>query len=376
MRRALCVVVVVLSGCFYAQGTNGEEHHFAFAGPHGVAVGEPVSLRVAKGSDGLIACPPKQCVAVGGNTSTLTDVVDAYCDDGDCTIESIAMDGAAANITLHGAAATSTRLHIRARLSDGTEETDRWRLDFAVPTGVAALCGGLRCGHAAVFSGATWDWRVQARGTDGSRLFTNSVTASVDGDAVEIASPPMAIESELPPYTAPNLVLTGDETDNPLYPSWTLRLVARKPGVARVQLVAGGATRVVEVRVASPDEVADAELRGIYEPGLFHDNIGHWVDAADDTTFDPAFDMGGDGRTWAVRLRLSDGTFALGGAAFLRSTGAIGFSYDVDETELDAPDASPWASPARDFSRAGTGDATLTFSAGAITRTWPIHVTK
>ena len=50
------------------------------------------------------------------------------------------------------------------RLSDGSEQSDRWALEFAAPNRLVALCDGVRCGgRLALFAGSALTWRVQAR---------------------------------------------------------------------------------------------------------------------------------------------------------------------------------------------------------------------
>jgi hypothetical protein len=293
----------------------------------------------------------------------LAEVIEAACDNGACTIDSISppdQDGFIA-VGVVGSQSGDTTLRVRARGADGAELSSTLPVTFVVATGLHVVCDGTligqasmmrpagQCGgHYPVFTDSSWRWRLAFTSAAGD-LIALSVTANVSGDGSVTAS-----------LAGSNLVLRSSSS----------------PGMVDVQVSSRQFMKSVPVRVVSPADVVMGELQ-IVSDAVPNDGIDQ-----DITTLGPApntlwygdskhriFD--GDTGNMSIQpvLKLTDGSTAFGGGGLFvsdhpdvaRLFGVSGGGTQLQQTSLQ-------------ITVAGVGNATASATIGSAQLTWPIQV--
>jgi hypothetical protein len=348
-----------LAGCAFSDPTNGSSDNLTFTGPAASVVGEPVSFDVQHEEAALQLCGKSDCGnLIGGKASPIASVSAVGCDGDACTIDQ-SLDGSVVRLTVVGKRETSTSLNITVVLADGSHMSDSFPLRFLAATRIGTYCNGTCGGARAVFPGAILAWRLRAENvSDGNMtpLHTSLVDATVSGGAVKILNSPVDY---------------GPGSDNePASPYWALGLQAVAPGTSVVHLTAGGVTRDVTVRVASRDQIADAELH--------RDSTGddpNYVDVDAPAPLLP-FDsqiQNDEGHFSFVLIHLTDGSEAIGGAGYLSVTKPLDIWSDSTGAN---DDTTKLATGTFTLDAEGYGPGMVLFDLGTIHHAWKVDSIK
>lgn len=358
--RSGALGTALLSGLLLlTSGCDGTES-LSIVGPDQAAVGELTTFYVSTDpgcgkafggpSDptGLL-CPP---------THGLATLVDASCDGGACSLESVDSQTESNNlITLHivGNTAGATVLHVRAALTDGSQMSATSSVSFVTATGLHVSCAlatggpGLlpprgQCGGMyPVFTSSSWQWTITFDSASGP-LAVDDPSVAVQGDSVAFDSASSSFQS-------------GSTT-----------------GLTQVVISSRQFTKTVPVRVVSVADVVSGELVAVTPTDGIDEEIAQ-LGPAPSTLWYPTQNglrFGGDAPgTVALQslLTLSDGTQVYGGGGLFAS----------DHPEVCT--VGPFAAGANLLQQTSVqpecladGSATFTATVGAATIAWPVTV--
>jgi len=349
-------------GC-YSNPVNGEQGNFAFVGPGAAALGEPLVLRVAHDTKHLELCGKSDCSDLLSGVKAIESVLAVDCDVPDCTISAGAVEGGVVPIRVQCPGIARPKVHLQARLTDGSQLEDKYQVAFLAAARVGIYCpGGQHCGgRYGLFAGAGFDLYARAESEDGTALYTATIGAVVDSDAVGVSGMPVERMPTADAWVGPIHV-----NGNTMYPSWVLTFSTVHPGLAHVRLNAGTASREVTVNVADPNDIGDANLETKQSAGLDGNQFID-VDA------EPAEPLGSDslrvngGALYGELLvTLRDGSRAWGGADFLTVDSHLHFG-----SRSDPP---TFANSFIIISGTAPGVGHLHFDVGAAHREWPFTV--
>lgn len=345
-------------GC-YANPVNGEDGHFAFAGPHAAALGESLVLRVAHDTQHLELCGKTDCSDLLPGVNAIDSVVAADSDVPECTVAAAEVTGGVVPITIQCPGMAHPKVHLRAHLTDGSELEDRFQVAFLPAARVGIYCrGGDHCGgHYGRFAGAGFNLYARAESDDGTPLYTAKIDAAVDIDAVAVGGTPTETTQSGTAWVGPIPVLSTTP-----YPAWILSFSTAHPGPAHVRLTAGAASRDLLVNVADPNDIVDANLTADQDPTQYVD-----VDQEQFDSFpqDP-LSVSGGADSGQLLITLRDGNKVWGGAGFLTVDSHLSVATDsqpptVADTDVIVGGVAP-------------GMGHLHFDAGMAHRDWAFPV--
>jgi len=190
-----------------------------------------------------------------GAGHTLTELLEARCDDDACALDTMSPpdDNGYIHLTIVGNRPGDTVLHLRARVDDGSEMQDDQPVSFVTATGLHVACDATvtgeslmrpplgQCGgHYPVFTGSGWRWVVTFDSDDGPVGVSELAVAVSSADA---GGTDLAAASDGGRVTFHAGVTTG---------------------TAQVTLSSRLLTRTIPVRTVSVDDVVAGELRVVH----------------------------------------------------------------------------------------------------------------
>jgi hypothetical protein len=354
-RFAFGFLIATLSGCVFPAVDPDCFPPFVVQSWGDGVPGVPHRIALHEGFANL-SCPPRLgrpwppttgCVSEG---IPVTEILDVSCDG--CEVQTAEVTGGFADVTLLRTEVGTATLHARIRLADGSEREDEERIPFVEPTSVRLACGGYpelaTCpgeGYG-TFTGAEWTFVGIARGLDDGVAvdLDMPVTATLEGTAVEAM-----------PSAEPTIH----------------RFVAREPGTARIRFSARDAERVIDVRVATPDEVTAVEL--LRSTSAASDVIGAGSDPMSPRVTDESVPTSvgiASGLLFHIVSTLSDGSRVIGGPATFESSQPSVLIVEPAYREIGPADGW-WELVLRPYD---LGSATVTVRMGSAMVMYPVAV--
>lgn len=286
----------------------------------------------------------------GGLNSEPIALIDASCDDGACTITPETNSSGEVALLVTGTRDGLAKLHVDVKSTTSSATWgDSFPLHFSTPTQLTIQRTDTEEGQPgfSLMPGASFSWCPSLVDANGNVLaeIPSSITNATSGAAITIIQPDQYAE-----------------------PTNCVAFQAAAPGTSSVTFSAQALDSIQSVTVADPNDIVAAELRAYLDSS---DESGASTIAPTAAT---SIDLTTDdylGVSYASVLTLKDGSHALGGAGFYKSSSDETVSIYTNDTDSQMARASLSIAAMGEVIGDGTIDATI----GSVKVSLPFHVT-